>query len=557
MTYSLERLQDRSYFSSLSGLVWDDRNSSTTLDESEPRFSRINVYLDTNRNGQRDPGEPVTRTNSAGRYVFTGLSAGTYDVRVEPPSGVGQVSPDVGGKLKHSFDIQINYLSEIAPSQARTIQRAVQRWEAVLVSDLPTVKTDLGKVDDLVIDVSVLSIDGGFGTLAQAEPTRFRSDSLLPSRGVMEFDRDDLDRLESEGKLLDLVIHEMAHVLGFGTLWQAKGLLADAHTTTPRFTGPRAKTAFEALFGVSSDGVPVEGQGGPGTILSHWRESALRTELMTGYSEAAGTTEPLSRITVQQFADLGYTVNPSASDTWNWSTDVVVPWKPSDAGVRPFTYRVVLPEGVDQQGIDFPLRANRNPVVTVLDITPSPVTRGDAIVLRARASDRDGDPIYGMTFYRESNGISGLQTGSDTYISTKFRSKQGAFAAETSTDGLNGPVTYYAVAVDPMLFGGRRSAQVTIYPPTTPPVRPNPVVVSSVSDTSRRLQWKDRSDNEIGFRIEVALDAGYDTILRAFNVPPDSVSALITGLSSGTDYFYRIRSYNLSGVSAYTRVGPA
>ncbi|GIW77051.1 MAG: hypothetical protein KatS3mg104_2114 [Phycisphaerae bacterium] len=175
-------------------------------------------------------------------------------MRVEPPSGVGQVSPDVGGKLKHSFDIQINYLSEIAPSQARTIQRAVQRWEAVLVSDLPTVKTDLGKVDDLVIDVSVLSIDGGFGTLAQAEPTRFRSDSLLPSRGVMEFDRDDLDRLESEGKLLDLVIHEMAHVLGFGTLWQAKGLLADAHTTTPRFTGPRAKTAFEALFGVSSDG---------------------------------------------------------------------------------------------------------------------------------------------------------------------------------------------------------------------------------------------------------------------------------------------------------------
>lgn len=557
MTYSLEQLPDRCYFSSLSGVVWDDRDSSMTLDESESRFSRLTVYLDTNRNGKRDPDEPATRTNSAGRYRFTGLSPGTYDVRTELPSGIGTVSPGIQGTLKHSFDIQINYLSEISPSQTRTIQQAVQRWEAVLVSDLPTVKTDLGWVDDLVIDVSVVSIDGGFGTLAQAEPTRFRSDSLLPSRGVMEFDRDDLDRLESEGKLLDLVTHEMAHVLGFGTLWQAKGLLADTHTTTPRFTGPLAESAFEALFGVSSNGVPVEGQGGPGTALFHWRESALRTELMTGYSEAAGTAEPLSRITVQQFADLGYTVHLSSADTWNWSTDVVIPWKPSDEGVRPFSYRVVLPDGIDQQGIDFPLRANRKPVVTTFDITPSLVTRGDVIVMKARASDRDRDPIYGVTFYRESNGVSGLQTSSDTYISTKFRSKQGTFAAETSTDGLDGPVTYYAVAVDPMLFAGKTSAQITVYPPTNPPVRPNPVVVRSVSDTSRRLQWKDRSDNEIGFRIEVALDSGYHSILHAFNVPAGSVSALITGLISGTDYFYRIRSYNLAGVSAYTRIGPA
>lgn len=539
MKHLIERLLDRCYFSSLSGVVWDDRDASMTLDESESRFSRIVVYLDNNRNGKRDPGEPVTRTNSAGRYVFTGLSAGTYDVRTEWPSGIGQVSPGVQGTLKHSFDIQINYLSEISPSQAKTIQQAVQRWEAVLIGDLPSIKTDLGWVDDLVIDVSVLSIDGGFGTLAQAEPTRFRPGSLLPSRGVMEFDRDDLGRLEAENKLLDLVTHEMAHVLGFGTLWQAKGLLQDTNTTTPRFTGPLAKSAFEELFGVSSTGVPVEGQGGPGTILSHWRESALRTELMTGYSEAPGITEPLSRITVQQFADLGYTVNLSAADTWNWSSDVVRAWKPSDAGVRPFTYRVVLPDGIDQQGIDFPLRANRKPVVTTFDITPSPVTRGDSIVLRARASDRDQDPIYGMTFYRESNGISGLQTGSDTYVSTKFRSKQGVFAAETSTDGLNGPVTYYAVAVDPMLFGGQRQTQVTVYPPTTPPVRPNPVLISSVSETSRRLQWKDRSDNEIGFRIEVALDAGYESILKAFNVPAESVSALITGLASGTDYFFQ------------------
>jgi hypothetical protein len=557
MARTLETLEPRRLFTGLGGVVWDDVDSSHTFDEAESAFPGITVYLDTNRNGRRDVGEPGDVTDAEGRYRFEGLASGSYDVRTELPAGIGQVASGVDGSLEHGFDIEINYVSDMTPAQMRMFQLAAKRWEAVIVGDLPAVNTDIGLVDDIVIDASIITLDGGFGTLAQAEPTRFRSGSMLPSRGVMEFDADDIQRIESEGKLLDLVTHEMGHVLGFGTLWAAKGLIAGANTTTPRFIGPLATEAYEQLFNAAVTGVPVEGQGGPGTILSHWRETSLRTELMTGYSEAPGVVEPISIVTVQQFADLGYTVNTGAFDTWDPGEDLARAWKATDAGVRPFARRVVLTSGADKDDVDFALRANRAPVVTSFTINPAAVTAGENVVLSARAADPNEEAIYGVTFYRESNSTAGLQPGSDTYVATKFTARKGVFAAETATDGLLGQTTYYAVAVDAMLFAGRRAAEIRVYAPTTPPTRPNPLVVSSPSSTSKRLQWKDRSSNEIGFRVEVASDAGYGSVIRSFNVPADSVSALVSGLLKNTGYYFRVRAYNLAGASAYTRIGPA
>ena len=35
----------------------------------------------------------------------------------------------------------------------------------------------------------------------------------------MSFDTADLARMEADGSLTDVILHEMGHVLGFGTLW--------------------------------------------------------------------------------------------------------------------------------------------------------------------------------------------------------------------------------------------------------------------------------------------------------------------------------------------------
>ena len=553
----IENLDPRRLLASVSGLVWNDIDASNTFDESENPYPNVTVYIDANRNARLDSGEIIDFTDSDGAYQFTGLASGTYDIRTVHPAGVGTTTPGRLGTIEHQFDIGINYLSEMTPAQSRAFEMAASRWEAIIVGDLPDVTTDIGVVDDIVIDASIIDIDGGAGTLAQAEPTAFRAGTNLPSRGVIEFDLADIGDLEDEGKLFDTITHEMAHVLGFGTIWEIKNLLANTGGSTPIFTGTRATAAYEQLFGVNVSGVPVEGGGGPGTDLSHWRETSMLVEQMSGFTEAAGTVEPISLITIQQFADLGYTVNLAAADSYNPLGGNNRYWTPADAGVDPFARRVVLSGSSGQNDIDFGLRVNKAPAVTSFTITPSPASQGDLLTMTARAVDPNADQIVGMTFYRESNGQAGLQASGDTYIATKFNSRRGVFAVTTLTDGLSGANIFYASAVDPMLFAGRGQATVQINAYAIPPTRPAPLVATRPSASRALLQWKDRSLDEIGFRIEVATTPTFlaETMVKRYNVPTNTVNSLVTGLPAGT-FYYRIRAYNPAGASAYTRVGP-
>jgi hypothetical protein len=111
----------------------------------------------------------------------------------------------------------------------------------------------------------------------------------------------------------------MGHILGIGTLWPDFGLLSGAGTSNPLFVGANATAQYNQIFGTSSAGVPVENTGGSGTRDSHWRESILTNELMTGWA-GPGTNLPLSRITVGSLADLGYTVNYAAADVYTPSS---------------------------------------------------------------------------------------------------------------------------------------------------------------------------------------------------------------------------------------------
>lgn len=139
----------------------------------------------------------------------------------------------------------------------------------------------------------------------------------------MEFDTADLASIQQSGLLFSVILHEMGHVLGIGTIWQDKGLLSGAGTSDPIFTGANATAQYNQIFGTSALGVPVEAGGGAGTALAHWRETVLQSELMTGYA-GPGVNLPLSRITVGSLQDLGYTVNYAAADPYTKPAGSVV-----------------------------------------------------------------------------------------------------------------------------------------------------------------------------------------------------------------------------------------
>ncbi len=179
-------------------------------------------------------------------------------------------------------------------------------------------------IDDVVIFASVDSIDGLGQVLGSAGPCLTRTTGGLTGLGTMKFDRADLENLANNGRLRDVILHEMLHVIGIGTLWSARNLLADADSATVRVTGTRATATCATELGgaaVCVGSVPAENcldlpanvACGPGTRNSHWKESTFRTELMTGY---AGATNPLSRMTIQALADLGYVVAPSVADAY-------------------------------------------------------------------------------------------------------------------------------------------------------------------------------------------------------------------------------------------------
>ncbi|WP_068848594.1 right-handed parallel beta-helix repeat-containing protein [Planctopirus hydrillae] len=214
------------------------------------------------------------------------------------------------------FNIEVVLLGGLTPSQQAIFAQASARWSQLITGDLADV--DLGGgdiIDDLRISAEGVAIDGAGGILGQAGPTGIRAGSNLPYNGIMRFDSADLASLEASGQLYDVILHEMGHVLGIGTVWNLQGLLQGAGTADPRFTGAQATAEYNARFANVETGVPVENTGGPGTRDSHWRESIYDNELMTGFLNP-GVDNPISRTTTASLADQGYVVNINASDPY-------------------------------------------------------------------------------------------------------------------------------------------------------------------------------------------------------------------------------------------------
>ncbi len=208
-------------------------------------------------------------------------------------------------------------------------------------------------VSDVVVFARIDSIDGPGRILAQAGPCFFNTTSRLTMVGVMEFDKDDMTSLLNSGTIDDVVLHEMGHVLGIGTLWDfRRTLLAGAGTSDPFFTGLGARAEFPGIGGAifSGNPIPVENTGGAGTRDSHWRNSIFGRELMQGFATAGGM--PLSRVTAASLADLGYIVNLNAADPFRL------------AGSLRSTFDQLIP--LDNDVSDIPLYEVRSDGSTVL-----------------------------------------------------------------------------------------------------------------------------------------------------------------------------------------------
>ena len=231
------------------------------------------------------------------------------------------------------FNIDVAFEAGMDEGYKSAFTDAVTFWE----SNITGYRVNTG-ISALSINASVKYIDGPYNTLGSAGPTyvlygtAFLDGDTAISRvcystaGSMTFDSADVDMMISNGSWGEVIRHEMAHVIGFGTLWGINinsNVYNDFYVEgSGEYTGAAGLAAYQAEFDPNATFVPVELGGGSGTADGHWDEvdggtsltgiatasgDDMRNELMTGW---LNTPTFLSQTTLGQFYDLGYTVVP-------------------------------------------------------------------------------------------------------------------------------------------------------------------------------------------------------------------------------------------------------
>ncbi|HEX6367691.1 MAG TPA: leishmanolysin-related zinc metalloendopeptidase [Longimicrobium sp.] len=231
------------------------------------------------------------------------------------------------------YGITLCISTPLTASQRAAFTGAAARWQGLVTGDLPDVAVSQPPgfcsattpglaltVDDLVIFAAIQPIDGVGGVLGSAGPCWIRDPGLLSIVGTMRFDAADVAALEASGRFASVILHEMGHVLGIGTLWPELGLLINPSPPAgppldTYFSGAGGIVGFNAVGGATYTGgqkVPVENTGSAGRMNTHWRESVLANELMTGTLNSG--SNPLSELSVRSLGDLGYTVDAAGAD---------------------------------------------------------------------------------------------------------------------------------------------------------------------------------------------------------------------------------------------------
>lgn len=241
-----------------------------------------------------------------------------------------------GTATASNFTIKLEYINGATVAQQAAFENARNRWQAVVTGELTNVAitnqdacgngVNINEtVDDLLIEIVLDSIDGPSQILGSAGPCLIRSSNGLTIVGQMTFDTADITTAQNNGSLTDIILHEMGHVLGFGSLWQQPGFnfVSSPCSADPRYTGAQAIAAFTGSNGggaATSISLENFATGGcpNGTRDSHWEEDVFRSELMTGF--ISGTVRPMSLTTVRSLADFGYTVDNGQAQSFDINT---------------------------------------------------------------------------------------------------------------------------------------------------------------------------------------------------------------------------------------------
>lgn len=260
--------------------------------------------------------------------------------------GAPGTGPDGGAQLPVSFHIALDYRFDEAgffdaPERRATLEAAAAAWGRIFANDYPAIPAGTqvrtrnpetpyeggmgfavdAEIDDLLIFVGCSRQDGDGGQTAVSNHTaaieavadpvfreelraRYRGSVFQPWTGWISFDCDeswyfdpdlstDADIPGTDSDFYTVAMHEMGHVLGFGT---ADAFMELREEAPMRFTGPVSVTEHGGDVPLSSSGAHLESG-----LLSDGQATLMDP------SRAGGTRAPPTPLDIAVLVDLGHT----------------------------------------------------------------------------------------------------------------------------------------------------------------------------------------------------------------------------------------------------------
>jgi hypothetical protein len=214
------------------------------------------------------------------------------------------------------FFIQLNFgegTQGLTEAERNTVRQAANRLEQVI--SYSTFENSHS------IKIDVTGENQGEKVLASAAPVDLFPDlnrKEMPISGLATLNTNPKSEIrDNQRYLYDTMIHEFAHVLGIGTLWdQERGLIADDKKglyTQNSYAG----LYYGELLGTSSP-TPVEltiGQGD--SDLAHWNKVPnFGLEVMVEWG-AKDEKQLTSQLTIASLRDIGFNVNYGAAEEYS------------------------------------------------------------------------------------------------------------------------------------------------------------------------------------------------------------------------------------------------
>ncbi len=302
----------------------------------------VRLIQDTNGNGTIDNGEILAwqwERGTTNESIRRFLAPGTYFVQVlsyhnQTADYTVSTNFTAAASDDQQFRIELNFADSLAglSGAARdALNQAARFWEGVILG-----RSAITQSNTLSIALSgenLVSQDGtaDTGTLALSGPslTLDAADNLVITRGSSTLNMRKFAEFNANPIYLrDIMIHEFAHVLGFGTIWEplqfsfTDGSSVTAGKTWINRTNATYRAdsyagwAYGDLLGTfTPTAIPIEPQ-----IFYHWDETRFDTELMTPFAENPGVPMPMSSLTLGALRDLGWNVNFGAAQPYTLPT---------------------------------------------------------------------------------------------------------------------------------------------------------------------------------------------------------------------------------------------